>query len=204
MKHRTTFIFSLMLLMTVTSLFLVTAQTRYRSVAGVVRAAVTASGAAGAAGDARDVLIPARSAANAPALAAGTWINSGALTLGALRGRVVVVDFWTFGCYNCRNTLPALKRFDATYRDKGLTIVGVHTPESDYERDIANVRRAVRKYGVAYPVLTDNSYATWNAYGTGAWPTTVILDKQGRVRFRHVGEGYYGEMDEVIRKLLAE
>ncbi|MBA3439065.1 MAG: peptide-methionine (R)-S-oxide reductase MsrB [Pyrinomonadaceae bacterium] len=152
----------------------------------------------------RDVLIPARSAMRAPALLEGTWINSDSLTLKALQGRVVVVDFWTFGCHNCRNTLPTLKRWDTLYRKDGLTTIGVHSPESDYEKNMENVRREVQRLGISYPVVTDNNYETWRAYGIHAWPTTVILDKQGRVRFTHIGEGMYNEMEQVIQKLLAE
>jgi thiol-disulfide isomerase/thioredoxin len=116
----------------------------------------------------------------------------------------VIVDFWTFGCYNCRNTLPTLKRWDARYREQGLTIIGVHTPESGYEKSVSNVRRAVREQSLRYPVVTDNEGDTWRAYGIEAWPTTIILDKKGRIRFRHIGEGYYAEMEKVIQQLLAE
>ena len=152
----------------------------------------------------RDVLILARNAVRAPALAEGTWINSEPLTLEELEGRVVIVDFWTFGCYNCRNTLPTLKRWDARYRKDGLTIVGVHSPESDHEKNMENVRREVQRLGIRYAVVTDNDYATCRAYGVQAWPTTVILDKQGRLRFTHIGEGMYTELERVIQKLLAE
>jgi thiol-disulfide isomerase/thioredoxin len=140
----------------------------------------------------------------APELAAGTWINSEALTLKGLRGRVVLVDFWTFGCYNCRNTLPSVKSWDARYREKGLSIIGVHTPELDSERKIENVRREVLALGIRYPVLTDNDYATWNAYNVEAWPTMFLLDKSGHVRWMRVGEGAYDEAEQTIQKLLAE
>jgi thiol-disulfide isomerase/thioredoxin len=152
----------------------------------------------------RDVLIGARAAEKAPVLSQGTWINSEPLKLDSLRGRVVVVDFWTFGCYNCRNTLPTLKRWDARYRAQGLTIIGVHTPESGREKKVDNVRRAVRELEIVYPVVTDEDRQTWRAYNIEAWPTTIILDKQGRVRFTHIGEGYYDEMERAIQKLLAE
>lgn len=152
----------------------------------------------------RDVLLPARNAVNAPALGEGIWINSEPLKIEDLRGHVVLVDFWTFGCYNCRNTLPALKRWDTSYRERGLTIIGVHSPEFEHEKQTDNVRRQVRSLGIRYPVVTDNDYETWRAYGIQAWPTSVILDKQGRIRFVHIGEGYYDEMDRVIQKLLAE
>jgi len=143
-------------------------------------------------------------APTAPELSSGTWINSEPLTLASLHGRVVLIEFWTFACYNCRNTLPAVKKWDAQYRDKGLTIIGVHTPELDYETNIDNLRREVAKLGLKYAVVTDNDYSTWKAYGVEAWPTLFLLDKQGRVRWTHVGEGAYDETEQAIKKLLAE
>ena len=140
----------------------------------------------------------------APELANGEWINSEPLTIKNLRGRVVLVEFWTFGCYNCRNTLPAVKSWDARYREKGLTIVGVHSPEFDDERKLENVRSEVASLEIRYPVVTDNDYATWRAYDVAAWPTIFVLDKSGRVRWTHVGEGAYDETERVIEKLLAE
>jgi thiol-disulfide isomerase/thioredoxin len=140
----------------------------------------------------------------APELSSSFWLNSGPLMLKSLRGRVVLIEFWTFACYNCRNTLPSVKKWDAQYRDKGLTIIGVHTPELDYERNIDNLRREVAGLGINYPVVIDNDYSTWKAYGVEAWPTLFVLDKQGRVRWTHVGEGAYDESEKVIKKLLAE
>jgi peptide-methionine (R)-S-oxide reductase len=154
--------------------------------------------------NARDVLIAASKAKSAPALSTGQWLNSEATTLENLRGRVVLVDFWTFGCYNCRNTLPTLKRFDASYRNKGLTIVGVHTPESDYEKKFDKIQAAVKSNGIKYPVVTDTDGETWRAFDIEAWPTVVILDKQGRIRYRHIGEGAYDVQEKVIQTLLAE
>jgi thiol-disulfide isomerase/thioredoxin len=151
-----------------------------------------------------DILIDAQNARPAPAIASGEWINSEPVKLEALRGRVVLVDFWTFGCYNCRNTLPTLKRLDSAYRKRGLTIIGVHSPEFDREKRIENVRREVGSLGIDYAVVTDNDYETWRAYGVEAWPTVVILDKRGRVRFMHIGEGLYDEQESVIKQLLAE
>ena len=139
-----------------------------------------------------------------PEFAPGTWINSEPLTLKSLRGRVVLVDFWTFGCYNCRNTLPFLKRWHESYSDKGLTIVGVHSPEFDAEKKIENVRREVASLGIRYPVVTDNDYETWRAYKVEAWPTAFLLDKSGQIRWVHVGEGAYDEAERTIQKLLAE
>ena len=140
----------------------------------------------------------------APELSGGTWINSEPLTLKSLRGRVVIVDFWTFACYNCRNALPAVKNWDARYRDKGVTVIGVHTPELDTERNLDNLRQEVAELGVHFPVMTDNDYSTWNAYRVSAWPTWFVIDKQGRIRWKHVGEGAYDETEEVIKQLLAE
>src|SRR5229473_1188419 len=151
-----------------------------------------------------DTLIAATKAPAAPAFAEGTWINSDPLTLEKLRGRVVLVEFWTFGCYNCRNTLPSVKEWDARYREQGLTIVGVHTPETTTEYNIDNVRREVPGLGIKYPVVTDNDYTTWKAYVVEAWPTILVVDKQGRIRWLHVGEGRYDETENVIKTLLAE
>ena len=152
----------------------------------------------------RDVLIDAKDARPAPAIAGGTWINSEPTSLNNLRGRVVLVDFWTYGCYNCRNTLPTLKRFDQSYRERGLTIVGVHSPEFDGEKKIDKVREQVRALGIRYPVVTDNEHETWQAFGVEAWPTVYILDKQGRIRYTHIGEGRYEMQEKVIQQLLAE
>jgi thiol-disulfide isomerase/thioredoxin len=140
----------------------------------------------------------------APELSTGIWINSEPLTLKGLHGRVVLIEFWTFACYNCRNTLPTVKKWDAQYREKGLTIIGVHTPESDLESNVNDVRREVAELGIKYPVVTDNDYSTWKAYNVYAWPTVFVLDKQGRVRWTHVGEGYYDQTEQAIKKLLAE
>jgi thiol-disulfide isomerase/thioredoxin len=151
-----------------------------------------------------DTLIAADKATAAPEFAKGSWINSDPLTLDKLRGRVVLVEFWTFGCYNCRNTLPTVKEWNTRYRDRGLLIVGVHTPETSSEYQPDNVRREVKTLGIEYPVVTDNDYQTWNSYGVEAWPTIFVLDKQGRIRWLHAGEGRYEETENVIKTLLAE
>ena len=140
----------------------------------------------------------------APELAAGDWINSEPLKLKELRGRVVMVEFWTFGCINCRNTLPFIKGWHERYRDQGLTVIGVHSPEFEEERKVENLRRQVASLAIRYPVVTDNDYQTWKAYNVEAWPTTFLLDKQGRIRWMHVGEGAYDEAERQIQKLLAE
>jgi thiol-disulfide isomerase/thioredoxin len=142
--------------------------------------------------------------ATAPELTPGDWINSEPLTLKGLRGRVVLIDFWTFGCHNCRNTLPFVKRWDDRYREKGFTVIGVHSPEFDYEREFENLRSEVASLGIRYPVVSDNDYRTWDAYNVGAWPTVFLLDKQGRIRWSHVGEGGYDEAERIIQKLLGE
>ena len=152
----------------------------------------------------RDVLIAPANARQAPALTEGTWYNSEPTTLENLRGKVVLVDFWTYSCYNCINTLPALKSYDAKYRDKGFTIVGVETPEFDSEKVPANLKRALAKHGINYPVVTDYNADTWRAYSVEAWPTIIILDKQGRIRYTHIGEGAYDVQENVIKTLLAE
>ena len=143
-------------------------------------------------------------AATAPDLANGEWINSEPLKLKDLRGRVVLIEFWTFGCYNCRNTLPFVKSWHDRYQDKGLTIIGVHSPEFEEEHKVENVRREVASLGIRYAVVTDNDYQTWNAYHVEAWPTSFLLDKQGRIRWMHEGEGGYDEAERLIQKLLAE
>jgi len=116
----------------------------------------------------------------------------------------VLIDFWTFGCINCRNTLPVIKGWHARYADKGLTIIGVHSPEFDEEKEVANLRHQVASLGISYPVVTDNDYQTWDAYNVAAWPTVFVLDKQGRIRWMHVGEGDYDEAERLIQKLLTE
>jgi cytochrome c biogenesis protein CcdA/thiol-disulfide isomerase/thioredoxin len=135
------------------------------------------------------------------------WFNTPGdkpLTLRGLRGRVVLVDFWTYSCINCIRTLPYLKAWDAKYRKDGLTIVGVHTPEFPFEREAGNVQTAIDENEIRYPVVQDNEQATWNAYGNQYWPAEYFIDAQGRVRYVHFGEGEYGEKEKVIRDLLAE
>lgn len=151
-----------------------------------------------------DALIDVSIARSAPALAEGEWISSDPTTLEKLRGRVVLVDFWTYGCYNCINTVPTLKRFDAAYRDKGLTIIGVETPEFPSEKVVANVKKAVEKHQIKYPIVMDADGDSWRAFGIEAWPTVVILDKAGRIRYSHIGEGAYAEQEAVIKTLIAE
>ncbi len=135
------------------------------------------------------------------------WFNTPGdkpLTLRELRGRVVLVDFWTYSCINCLRTLPYLTAWDKTYRKDGLTIVGVHSPEFPFEKDAGNVEEAIERNGIHYPVAQDNDLATWSSYGTQYWPSEYFIDAQGRVRFAHYGEGEYEEKEQIIRELLAE
>ena len=118
-------------------------------------------------------------AALAPELAAGEWINSAPLKLNDLRGRVVLIEFWTFGCINCRNTLPFIKSWHDRYQDKGLTIIGVHSPEFEEERKVENLRREVTSLGIRYAVVTDNDYQTWSAYHVQAWPPAFCSISKG-------------------------
>jgi cytochrome c biogenesis protein CcdA/thiol-disulfide isomerase/thioredoxin len=135
------------------------------------------------------------------------WFNTPGdkpLSLVNLRGKVVLVDFWTYTCINCIRTLPYLKALDQRYRKDGLVIVGVHTPEFPFERDAGNVSAAIAQNHIRYPVVQDNKYATWDAYGNQYWPAEYFIDAKGRVRFTHFGEGGYKEKEHVVRALLAE
>jgi cytochrome c biogenesis protein CcdA/thiol-disulfide isomerase/thioredoxin len=138
-----------------------------------------------------------------PLHADGDWINTKPLTLKRLRGKVVLIDFWTYSCINCLRTLPHLKAWDATYRSKGLVIIGVHTPEFAFEHVASNVRAAVQRLGIRYPVVQDNRYKTWDNYANQYWPAEYLIDRTGRVRHTHFGEGEYPQTEALIRRLLA-
>jgi thiol-disulfide isomerase/thioredoxin len=131
------------------------------------------------------------------------WLNSPPLTLAGLRGKVVLVDFWTYSCINCLRTLPHVNRWAETYGTQGLVVVGVHTPEFPFERSTANVHTAMRRFGVKHPVAQDNRYATWSAYENKYWPATYLIDARGRIRYKHFGEGRYEQTEAAIRNLLA-
>ena len=144
---------------------------------------------------------------DAPELAGITnWYNDAGTphTLAKLRGRVVLIDFWTYSCVNCIRTLPHLRELDTTYRDKGLTILGVHTPEFAFEKDPNNVRTAIRDLGVTWPVALDPDYGTWNAWGNRYWPAEYLIDRDGKVRAFKFGEGNYDKTEDEVRMLLAE
>jgi thiol-disulfide isomerase/thioredoxin len=139
-----------------------------------------------------------------PVSATAQWLNSPPLTGEMLRGKVVLVEFWTYGCVNCQRTLPYVKAWSAKYRQDGLLVIGVHTPEFGFEKDRDNVERAVRDLGITYPVVMDNQYEIWNAYKNRYWPAQYLIDAQGRLRHTHFGEGAYQETEQMIQKLLAE
>jgi cytochrome c biogenesis protein CcdA/thiol-disulfide isomerase/thioredoxin len=132
------------------------------------------------------------------------WFNSHPLSLRALRGRVVLIDFWTYTCINCLRTLPYLEAWDRRYRSAGLTIVGIHAPEFAFEHNAGNVERAIASNHIKYPVVQDNDLVTWNAYGNQYWPAEYLIDAEGQVRETHFGEGDYGKSEAAIRSLLAE
>jgi cytochrome c biogenesis protein CcdA/thiol-disulfide isomerase/thioredoxin len=182
-----------------------------------------ANGSSTCAGSATEVHPASRSASQATLLADASalrplgpapeftetqrWFNTPGgtpLRLASLRGRVVLVDFWTYTCINCIRTLPYLKAWDAAYRKRGLTIVGVETPEFAFERDAGNVGNAIAQFGLRYPVVQDNRMGTWNAYGNQYWPADYLIDVNGQVRYTAVGEGDYAKTETAIRALLAE
>jgi thiol-disulfide isomerase/thioredoxin len=132
------------------------------------------------------------------------WLNSDPLTMQQLRAKVVLVDFWTYTCGNCINTLPYVKNWDQKYKDQGLTVIGVHTPEYAFERDTDKVKAAIKRFDIRYPVAQDNRYATWNAYSNQYWPAVYLIDKKGRVVYSHFGEGDYAQTEAAIRDLLAQ
>lgn len=132
----------------------------------------------------------------------GNWFNSQPLTLASLRGKVVLVNFWTYGCVNCVNTLPHVTQLYSKYKDKGFVIVGIHTPEFPFEHSSNNVQAALKRHGITYPVAQDNKSATWNAYRNQYWPAQYIVDQSGRIVYSHAGEGAYDEIDRTVGKLL--
>ena len=132
------------------------------------------------------------------------WVNSDPLTIEGLRGKVVLVDFWTYTCVNCIRTLPYLKVWHSKYADDGLVILGVHTPEFRFEHDIDNVRQAVADYSLTYPIVQDNNFDTWDAFNNRYWPAKYLIDQNGVIRYQHYGEGAYAETEAMIRELLEE
>jgi thiol-disulfide isomerase/thioredoxin len=133
---------------------------------------------------------------------APVWLNSEPLSADALRGHVVLVDIWTYSCVNWLRTLPYVRAWGERYRDRGLVVVGVHAPEFGFERDVDNVRRAGGELGVGYPVVIDNDFAIWRSLENHYWPAVYLVDREGRLRFRHFGEGAYEETEQAIQQLL--
>ena len=133
-----------------------------------------------------------------------SYINTNATQLSDLKGKVVLVDFWTYSCINCIRTLPYLVDWNHKYSDKGLVIVGVHSPEFEFEKNIDNVKQAVTRFGIKYPVLLDNDHGTWNAFQNSYWPRKYLVDSEGYIRYDHIGEGGYVETENAIKNLLSE
>jgi thiol-disulfide isomerase/thioredoxin len=133
---------------------------------------------------------------------APVWLNSEPLAAERLRGRVVLVDFWTYSCVNWLRTLPYLRAWDERYRDRGLVVIGVHAPEFGFEHDLDNVRRATRELGVGYPVVIDNDFAIWRSFENRYWPALYLVGQNGHLRFHHFGEGAYEESERAIQRLL--
>lgn len=132
------------------------------------------------------------------------YINTDPVKLGDLNGKVVLVHFWTYTCENCIHMIPYLNKWQQNYADKGLVIIGIHTPEFEFEKNTDNVKQAVKDYQIEYPVLQDNSYATWKAYQNKYWPRDYLVDTQGFIRYDHIGEGNYDGTEKAIQSLLAE
>ncbi|MDQ6856716.1 MAG: redoxin family protein [Candidatus Dormibacteraeota bacterium] len=186
---------------------------RYRwaltGLAGLVVAAVLLTGLlrsappSAATGNGNAALIPTEQRMNAAEFTGlDGWINSQPLAVNNLRGKVVLVDFWTFSCVNCVRTIPHLQHLEQTYANRGLVIVGMHSPEFDFEKQRSNVAAAVQRFGVTWPVALDSQMNTWNAYGNQYWPAEYLIDQSGRIAYTHFGEGEYDVTESAIAALL--
>jgi thiol-disulfide isomerase/thioredoxin len=140
----------------------------------------------------------------APDIAGENWLNSKPLTISGLKGRVVLVEFWTFGCVNCKNIIPHLRTWHDKYYQAGLTIVGVHSPEFPWEKPFDKMQEATERLAIKFPVVQDNNFDIWQRYNIWAWPTIVLVDKKGVIRYSHIGEGAYGKTESTIKQLLSE
>jgi thiol-disulfide isomerase/thioredoxin len=140
----------------------------------------------------------------APDIVNEVWFNSAPLRMAELKGKVVMVEFWTFGCYNCRNVEPYVKQWHQKYADKGFVIIGVHSPEFSYEHDFAKVKQYIQEHDIRFPIPIDNDFSTWNRYGNRYWPAMYLIDKQGVIRHVRIGEGGYQETERLIQSLLQE
>lgn len=132
------------------------------------------------------------------------WINSNPLTIAELKGNVILIQFWTFSCINCQRTLPSMTQWHRQYAAQGLKVIGVHTPEFAFERDRATIEAALQRHQITYPVPVDNDFETWKAYENGYWPHLFLADRQGVLRYDHIGEGAYEETEQMIGRLLEE
>lgn len=132
------------------------------------------------------------------------WFNSKPLTIAELKGKAVLIDFWTYSCVNCLRTLPHLKRWAEFYRDKGLVIIGVHAPEFEFEKNPSNVKRALEEFDIKYPVVLDSDYFIWSLYSNNAWPRKFLINKEGRIIYDHSGEGDYEKTEAAIQRALLE
>ena len=133
-----------------------------------------------------------------------SWMNSEPFSLKELKGKVVLIDFWTYTCINCIRNIPHIEAFYERYKDNGLVVLGVHTPEFEFEKDVENVKESVKEHGVLYPVALDNDYATWNAFENRFWPALYLIDAKGNIRYTHFGEGQYAKTEAAIQQLLLE
>ncbi len=148
---------------------------------------------------------PLKNYGKAPELTGIThWLNSDPLTLASLKGKVVLIDFWTYSCINCVRTLPYVTKWYDTYKDQGFVVIGVHTPEFAFEKVTSNIQTAIKQHGIHYPVAQDDDYATWNAYNNEFWPAEYVIDKDGKIVYEHFGEGHYDITEGTIRYLLGQ
>jgi thiol-disulfide isomerase/thioredoxin len=140
----------------------------------------------------------------APGITNPVWLNSEPLSPVSLKGKVVLVEFWTFGCYNCRNVEPYVKMWHEQYGRQGLVVIGVHSPELSHERELENVRHYLKSHNIRFAVTIDNDFSTWNKFGNRYWPAMYLIDKRGVFRYVRIGEGGYQETERLIQALLRE
>ncbi len=140
----------------------------------------------------------------APEITSSAWVNSEPQSLDSLRGKVVLVEFWTFGCFNCRNVEPQVTEWHQRYADQGLVVIGIHSPEFAFEKDVEAVRRYVKEHEIRYPVAIDNDFTNWKRFRNRYWPAMYLIDHRGGIRYVRIGEGGYAQTERVIQTLLAE
>src|ERR1700674_3124732 len=198
--HRLQQVFGMLVMLTALAIYLqYDILSKLKTVATVAMFAVIAATSSAA------IASPLRNSVPAPEFTGiEKWLNSDPLTIKQLQGKVVLVDFWTYTCINCVNTLPYVKNWNQKYKDQGLVVIGVHTPEYPFERNTDNVRTAIKRFGISFQVAQDNQYATWSAYDNQYWPAFYLIDKKGQVVYTHFGEGDYAETEATIKALLAQ